>query len=94
VVGLPFFSQAHGAFVIEYRQPDSKMFGGFWESRIYAARAEDAKAMHKTLRHVTTRKEWVEVGHVTGKQVAKMTGEHFLYRVTMGERAETFKEKR
>jgi len=93
VVSQPFWSQAMAAFVIEYREPDARMFGGWWESKIFAARAEDAAAMYKALRKVATRKEWMEVGHVTGKQVALLTGEYFLYRVVMGERAESFKER-
>lgn len=88
VVSVPFYSDAMRAHVLEYQEPDAKMPGGTWESRIYCSLAEQAMTLYGQLRLVTTRKEWLTIGHLAAKEIAAGRGEWFLYRVTMGERAD------
>ena len=92
-VSPPFWSDAMKAMVIEYREPDPSVPGGWWESRIYASSEEHAATLHRELQSVTTRKMWMDIGHKAAKTLAVMQGNGFLYRTMMGERAERLREK-
>lgn len=87
-VGKPFYSDAMQAYIIEYVEPDAKVPGGRWESRVYCESEATARDMYVCLASVTTRDEWCREGHVAAKQLLAENGRHFLYRTLMGERAE------
>lgn len=81
------------AFILEFREADATMFGGAWESRLYASSEGDIKHIYAAVKKVTTRSGWLRQTEVVGRKVSRQGPGWFLYRVSVGEHAETFNAK-
>jgi hypothetical protein len=87
-VFAPFWSDAMKAWVVEYREPDAKMPGGVWESKVYCSEKQAAESVYVSCRDITDRSAWAHKTHLTAKGIAFGHGDHFLWRVMSGQKAE------
>lgn len=89
-VSKPYWSDGMKAFIMEFREADAAMFGGAWESRIYASSEGDIKHLYAAVKKVTTRSGWLRETAAVARKVPRQGPGWFLYRVSVGQYAETF----
>jgi len=86
----PFWSQALGAYRVEYHEYDSTYAGWSFQSSFLCSREEDATRLATAARKITNRAGWVALRDEALAIAGKSDG--VIYRV-MGQERETFIKK-
>jgi len=83
----PFWSQALGAYRVEYYEHDSRQVGQTFQSSFLCSKEEDAKRLAAAARKITNRAGWIALRDEALVIAGESDG--VIYRVMMQER-ETF----
>lgn len=86
----PFWSDALGAYRIEYYEHDSRSPGQTWQSSFFCRKEEDAKRLGEAARKITNRAGWIALRDEAMRIAQESDG--VIYRV-MANESETFTKK-